>query len=138
MINKLYASKNARIPYPAASLELAGLPRKGYKGQSITFVEGQWRGESLATIANGLKMKADEDISLNDDDVDAIVCAIAGLVDNDCVLEGAQLESEISDRLKQALPPSSPSVSACPPNGYRLLKALGSIEEILITEETWK
>lgn len=124
--------------YPAGSLELIGLPRKGYKGQSVTFVEGKWRGESLATIANGLKLKADDEVSLNDDDVDAIICALTGVVDSSDALETDQLENEIADRLDQSLPPSAPKTDPTPPQGYRLLKNKESIKGVTVTESDWE
>lgn len=124
--------------YPAGSLELIELPRKGYKDQSITFVEGKWRGESLATIANGLRLQAGSEISLNDDDVDAIICALTGVVDSSDVLETDLLEKEIADRLKQSLPPSVEIVDPMPPKGYRLLRSMKSIKEITVTECNWE
>lgn len=124
--------------YPAGSLELNELPRKGYKGQSISFVDGKWRGESLATIANGLKLKANNEMSLNDDDVDAIICALTGVVDSADVLEADLLQKEIADRLDQSLPPSDLVVDPTPPQGYRLLKSKESITEVTVTESDWE
>lgn len=110
--------------YPAGSLELLGLPRTGYKGQRITFLDGKWVGETLAVIANGLNLVAEDEVSLDDDDVDAVICALTGVLSD--VLEGPRLREEITNRLSQRLPSSAESIDMSPPDGYRLLNALES------------
>ncbi len=110
--------------YPAGSLKNLSLPHVGYKNKSITFIDGQWRGETLADIANGLRFSADSGTTLNDDDVDACICAVTGVTTPTNCLGGDVLESKIRDHLTQRLPELSREVSARPPKGYKLLRCL--------------
>jgi hypothetical protein len=123
--------------YPAGSLELVGLNRSGYKRQTTTFNEGRWRGETLAKIANGLNLKAHEEVSLNDDDIDAIICSIAGVADSANILECNELQKEIEKRIHDSLPASATKVDCKPPKGYRLLKELGNFE-INVNKASWQ
>ena len=62
--------------YPARSLDLLGLPSKKYKGHKISFKDGHWTGGLAAEIAESLVLMAEEGETLNDDELDAIICAI--------------------------------------------------------------
>lgn len=134
--NLVRFGENIFETYPAGSLELVGLDRSGYKGQTTTFNEGKWRGETLAKIANGLNLKAHEEVSMNDDDIDAIICSIAGVVDSANILECNELQKEIEKRLQDSLPASATKVDCTPPHGYRLLKEIGYCE-IHVSKRAW-
>lgn len=114
--------------YPAASLECMGLPNKGYKGTSVVYSDGVWRmcegsGEktALAQIATALNLTASEQIVLTDDDLDAILCCLAGISPAEFALEGGELASEVQKRLSSK--GIDASLDICqPPKGYRLLR----------------
>ena len=119
--------------YPAGSLSLLGYPDSGYKGQRISYIDGIWNGDVLAEIANNLNLKADPDTMLNDDDVDACLCALTGVASENHLLQGASLNSEISKRIRKKLPSSLFSrVSTVPPSGYVLLKGWDENLEIQV------
>ena len=110
--------------YPAGSLELLKLPHTKYKGQRVTFLDGKWVGDTLAVVANGLGLVAENDVSLNDDEVDAVICALTGILPG--VLEGSELQQVIATRLSKRLPNSTNIENLLPPNGYRLLSSCGA------------
>ncbi len=93
--------------YPAASLEAMGLPAKGYKGQTIRISGAEvtvvhhprGREPKLDRIARGLNLRSETEAVLNDDDVDAIVCALTGVLEEDCRLQGRTLSNIVRARL---------------------------------------
>lgn len=112
--------------YPAGSLKLLNLPFKKYKNQQTTFKNGRWNienGETLAKIANCLKLTSEEEITLNDDELDAIICAITGVVDEEYLLRGVELTKRMQD-----LKGTENFGRICAPAGYVLLKSLPNIK----------
>lgn len=134
--------------YPAASLELLKLDRKGYKGHAYFSDEGKWEpaadpvtdaagdataetkrakrrraNSTFARTLNALKWTATPNQSLSHDDFDAVLCAVTGLALGASVLEGAALREEIELRVRTRME-SSPDtrMSLQAPLGYRLLK----------------
>lgn len=108
--------------YPAASLAQMGFSSKGYKGEPVHFREGQWVGSTkLAQLANALGFQAREGTLLGDDDLDAALCALTGVVVAEDRLEGEELErtmnQRIAEKLKRREAPQFPI-----PKGYVLLK----------------
>ncbi|MCK5342595.1 MAG: hypothetical protein KAR20_04275, partial [Candidatus Heimdallarchaeota archaeon] len=61
--------------YPARSLYLLELPYEKYKGSKISFKDGHWTEGVAAEIAEGLGLIAENGETLNDDELDAIICA---------------------------------------------------------------
>jgi hypothetical protein len=111
--------------YPAGSLRLSGLPHEGYKEKNsrITVEGDRWtghgpKGERLACIANKLRMTASPGTQLDHDEVDAVVCALAGVVDDSCLLRGEALEDAISNVI------SDDQVDPSPPEAYVLMRQL--------------
>lgn len=115
--------QNLYETYPAASLRLLGWPHKGYKekGNRIRFRDGQWigrgpKGGRLAEIANRLGVAAKLGAELDHDELDAVICALTGVLDDGCLLRDGDLENAISDRV------GSHSEAAAPPGGYFLIR----------------
>ncbi len=110
--------------YPAASLRLCGLPYEGYKENARVAFEGsQWvgngpKGERLARIANNLRMTASRGTELGHDDLDAVMCALTGVVDERCLLQGNELAVAISEKVRDD------RVDPTPPKAYVLMKRL--------------
>lgn len=118
--------------YPARSLDLLGLPSQKYKGHKISFKDGHWTGGVAAEIAGGLGLMAEEGETLNDDELDAIICAVTGVVDGDLILQGDELKHEISKNIKNKLKnPNMDEIDVDPPLGYVLLKERPDMEIIL-------
>jgi hypothetical protein len=73
--------------YPAGSLKLLksqipDLPNNKYKKQETKFSNRIWnKAGNLSKIANYLELKSEKEITISDDDLDAIICAITGIVD---------------------------------------------------------
>jgi hypothetical protein len=110
--------------YPAGSLRLLGLPHKGYKGEGkkycITY-DTRWvsydqEGGVLAGIANELGMFGQPGQMLNHDEFDAVVCALTGVVDSDCLCQGEDLETFISEKIGDV------QIDATSPKGYALIR----------------
>ena len=105
--------------YPACSLNLLGLPSKNYKNSEISLKNMQWipkkSGEVLVEIANGMNLTAKEGISLNDDELDAVICAITGIVDENYRLQGNELTEYINSSISNGNRYPAPM-------GYVLLK----------------
>jgi len=113
--------------YPAASLQLLNLPHERYKRTRARFEDGQWHGENLARIAHGLGLTADEGTSLNDDELDAVLCALTGIADRGEVLQGEELAAEVLGRIQPKLPGCDCSRFNLVPVGYVLLGARPSM-----------
>ncbi|GFO95997.1 hypothetical protein ig2599ANME_0181 [groundwater metagenome] len=117
--------------YPAGSLKLLksqmpNLPNNKYKKQQTTFRKGIWNSENginLSKIANCLKLTSEKEITLNDDELDAIICAITGVVDEKYCLYG----DELSDKMKK-LKGAENFSRICAPAGYVLLKSLSNMK----------
>ena len=98
--------------YPAASLQMCDLPYKRYK-----------RGDESV----GLRRRIADDLGirgpssgpeLTHDELDAVICAIASAIQDDCLLEGEELREEMLKRLKN----EASNNRHQPPKGYRLLR----------------
>lgn len=123
--------------YPRAVLERLIGSTPPYKNGRVVFRDRKWtprpmteatrhRSEALACIAKRICVTADDGTVINDDDLDAAVCAIAGLAPPSAVLCGHQLEQEvlchIKKKLKQPEARSVPSRCYPAPRGYLLLR----------------
>ncbi|MCW5771905.1 MAG: DUF429 domain-containing protein [Rhodospirillaceae bacterium] len=128
--------------YPAASLQLLGIPSGGYKNKRVQRVGGAWQGdESLARIAVAMRLVAKDGYELNDDDLDSIVCALTGLVAPAQRLARETLEDEIAARLSRRLSiPRHQLPVRLAPHGYALIKALPFAEIVCERRdyEGWK
>jgi hypothetical protein len=97
--------------YPAASLDAMALPSKGYKGQTISISGAevaviqcpQGKEPRLDVIARGLNLRSETENVLSDDDVDAIVCALTGVLDEDHRLQGHALLEIVRRQLREKL-----------------------------------
>jgi hypothetical protein len=99
--------------YPAATLELLNHPRRGYKG-----LRGR---EALATLGRDLRISHAEDETLSDDELDASICAITGVVDDQARLQGDDLDAEITRRMRdKMLTRETKGIPTAPPTGYVL------------------
>lgn len=100
--------------YPAGSLRLIegsftnqpGLKRhrQSYKEGRIVWIGGSWqpcikgraeRNDRLAELATKFELVADARVTLNDDDFDAILCALAGIGDDKARLGGRRLAEKL-------------------------------------------
>lgn len=122
--------------YPAGSLNLLKSqipPNNKYKKQETTFRNGIWNsenGRNLSQIANCLKLTSEKGITISDDELDAIICAITGVVDEKYCLYG----DELSDKMKELKGAESFS-RICAPAGYVLLKSLPNMKIYLIDKK---
>jgi hypothetical protein len=122
--------------YPAASLTLLGLPTRGYKGTTAFNDVSRWRADGkdapLADVLTSLGWSSSPGVQINDDEFDAILCALTGIVNADGRLEGADLENEILDRLSERGGEcQSRDFPATPPRGYVLLRHLPSLPVVV-------
>jgi hypothetical protein len=123
--------------YPADSLRLLGWPHKGYKEKDnrTTFRDGQWigrgpKGERLAEIASRLGLIAEPGTELDHDELDAVICSLTGVLDDECLLRDGNLEHVISESL------GNQRVNSAPPRGYVLLKEYPRELEIRLEKRT--
>ncbi|NJD52133.1 MAG: DUF429 domain-containing protein [Candidatus Methanoperedens sp.] len=101
--------------YPAGSLKLLNLPYNRYKKSQAEFENGSWKGGKIAQISRYLKLTSEQNITLNDDELDAIICSITGVVDEEYCLQGDELANKINSLI-------SNDKRYTAPNGYILLK----------------
>ena len=141
------AAENARLKlgdnifetYPAATLQLVWDTNQWtaakYKGGKIVYRDGKWQGQAgkkknaaarskeerknagLATLANNLGFRAAEDSALNDDEFDAIVCAITGCIPG-CTIQGETLAAVIRKKLVELHGETEWITEVKPPDGY--------------------
>lgn len=118
--------------YPAASLRFLDLPYEKYKKHKILFHNGCWTGGVAAEIAEGLGLVAENGDTLNSDELDAIICAITGVVNDNLILQGDELEYEILKKVKNKLKNVNlTDIDVSPPRGYVLLKEKPNVKIIL-------
>ncbi len=111
-------------------------PYEKYKPGGIFFKNGYWdwkkgdgKSEKLAEIAEAFKLTASEGLTLNDDEVDSIICASTGIVEENRLLKGNELVTEIKNRLMKKLGIGNlDGIQSLEPKGYVLLKKLPSFE----------
>jgi len=115
--------------YPALMLDLMGLPLSRYKGQPIIFSEGKWQGGLLAELATQLNFVAEDNTQLNDDEFDAILCALAGVADPEDRLEGDLLRKIINQQLREKLPDCQHEYD--PPAGYCVMRKRPSEKTVI-------
>ncbi len=110
--------------YPAGSLRLSKLPYAGYKDRKkvrINFEEGSWNGVGrkahlLARLANELRTTTRTGVELDHDEIDAVVCALTGVMSAECVLREDALRTCIQEKL------GDDGVDPTPPMAYALMK----------------
>ena len=113
--------------YPGATLELMTRTKPGYKkgraksevGEWVPSREGCTADEELACLANVLSVTAKPGTELNDDELDAVLCALAGVAPKCALLFGCGLEEVISSRINKA--PGTEDTAFAAPKGYVLL-----------------
>jgi len=119
--------------YPAAALELMGLPREGYKGHARYQPPDGWipvetkeedmqqraKNQVFARMLNLLAWNAPKSTILSHDSFDATLCAITGTAEPARRLEGVDLERAIQQRLTRKKRPVPSRMT--PPTGYALL-----------------
>ena len=138
--------------YPAAVLRLLGdssacgsmIERRSYKGGRAKREGGNWvplpkgkkqmaaaRAEALACKATELGITASDETTIDDDDLDATLCALTGVAPPFALLCGSALEIEISCRIAKKLNSTSrkaraerpgQETRATAPLGYVLLR----------------
>lgn len=125
--------------YPAATLQLVWDTNKWteakYKGGKIIYQDGKWQGQTgkkknaaarakeerknagLATLANNLGFQAAEGSEMNDDEFDAIICAMTGCIP-DCTLHKEALTAVIRKKLVKLHGQADWISKVEPPDGY--------------------
>ncbi len=123
--------------YPAGSLRLLELPHEGYKDDKdrITFEGDTWHGSGpkgrvLTRIANGLGISGTHGEMLSHDDLDAVLCALTGVVDRSCLLQGKELGTAIGERVDDH------RVDPTPPEAYALIERLPEEPTIVVSSKT--
>ncbi len=133
--------------YPAATIQLICASNEWteskYKGGEIVCSDGKWHGQpstsknadtrqkqdrknaGLATLANYLSFSADEGFGLNDDEFDAVLCAVTGCVP-ECTVRDQALGKIISDWLTAAHENLDGIGNVEPPMGYMVFDKLPS------------
>jgi len=96
--------------------------KPGYKGGVITLEGSMARARTdkatdqvLAQLARAMRLQSSEAITLTDDDVDAVLCALAAVAASDELLQGSSLQTLIREKLP-------PAVDSTPPRGYAILR----------------
>ncbi|MCQ6963683.1 hypothetical protein PV02_11620 [Methanolobus chelungpuianus] len=116
--------------YPAASLKQIGLNNSNYKNSIISFEDNEWKGDiKLAAIAQGLGFVSNKQISLNDDEIDASICALTGVLSSINLLKDNELGIKIKTEIETKIG-SNPfeNTNFEPPKGYVLIKSLPEVE----------
>jgi hypothetical protein len=125
--------------YPAATLQLVWDTNQWieakYKGGKIIYRDGKWQGQAdkkkngaarskeerknagLATLANNLGFRAAEGFALNDDEFDAITCAMTGCAPG-CTVQGETLATVIRKKLAKLHGEAEWITTVKPPDGY--------------------
>jgi hypothetical protein len=99
--------------YPAGSLEQIFGRRPPYKRQAAQYRNGRWTGDDgIVGLLDRLKTTADEGTQLNDDHLDAALCALTGILPSAYLLGSAMLGAAIQDRLAQKLGQRDPELIA--------------------------
>ncbi len=133
------------LTYPAAILQLICAENKwtatAYKGGKVVYLGGQWQPQAamkknqatqqkqavknsgLAVLANCLEFQADEGFEMNDDEFDAILCALNGCVP-ECVVSHQSLAKMLRETLAEKNGEINSIGSVEPPLGYVLLGRL--------------
>jgi hypothetical protein len=122
--------------YPAASLKQLGIANSKYKNSIISFEDDKWQGGAeLASIAHGLGFVSEEDTPFNDDDIDASICALTGVLSNIYLLKDDELAMKIKNEVKKKIDDTFVyNINFEPPNGYVLIKSLPEIKVTLKKE----
>jgi hypothetical protein len=109
--------------YPAGSLGQMFGPMSPYKRQAAQCRDGRWTGDDgIVGLLDRLEATADDGTRLNDDDLDAALCALTGVLPAAHLLESAMLAAAIQDRLAQKLGQREPELIALnPPARYVLI-----------------
>jgi hypothetical protein len=121
--------------YPAACLANISFPYRGYKGCSASRDNGTWVGSvigdasstkitSIQDIATQLGLSGDPSLTLNDDDLDSVICALACIDVEKHSLSGLRLADLIDGKLRGKLGRHSHDIPIEPPRGYVLLANL--------------
>lgn len=116
--------------YPAMSLaKWFGRTADSYKHVTKTaeWDGDRWVGDSgLAELMNLCGFVAKSNIHVNDDQFDACLCAIVGVVDSNLVLADDDLNADVARTLKSKIrkadAPRLQSLEVKAPKGYRILK----------------
>ncbi len=120
--------------YPARSLFYMGLRGKGYKKQKVCYSKMKWmshnKNKILTEIVEGLDLTAGEDVCLDDNELDAGICAITGIADENHRLQ----ENELTECINGLI---SNGKRYPAPMGYVLLKKKPDVK-INITKKTMK
>jgi Protein of unknown function (DUF429) len=119
--------------YPAASLRrVLGTPPQSYKKQSARFLNNHWHphdgnAEGLSTLLECLELQAAQGTTLDDHEVDALLCAVTGL-GGAFASTGAELLEEVTktlaDKMEMTVQEMAQLGLVFVPNGYRLLNTM--------------
>lgn len=126
--------------YPAGSLRLLGLPHRKYKdGEgAVTCREGRWGETTLGAIATALGFEGENGLRLNHDEVDAAVCALTGVFEDDYRLQERGLEEAVAERLSAKKGRKGRGAAFDrPPRGYVLLKRLPPGLKVRVEKCAW-
>ena len=81
------------------------------------------KNDGLATLANQLKLEAGEGSEMNDDEFDAVICAVTGCIP-DCTLDRESLRRFIRSKLIEEYGQSDWISKVEPPDGYVVFQCL--------------
>lgn len=119
--------------YPAASLALILSKKPKYKNSDLVLGEAPLDPSAgLPLLAKLLGLSGPVGCRITDDDIDAILCALCGLVDEECVLQGPDLEQHLASQLPPHHFASAAMFGDVAPKGYVLLRQLPRIQITIV------
>lgn len=117
--------------YPAASLKFSNIKAQGYKNSTAIWQDGAWVIKSITkenepsqqAFSRILKWLCCEAVSegfeLTNDDLDAIIAALPGIVPAQCLIGNQELEDIIRRHLEEKQTTTQQSLL---PNGFAIIK----------------
>ena len=138
----LNLDENLFETYPAATVQLVWATNEWtdekYKGGKAKYLNGKWQAQvgkkapsakqakknaGLAALANSLRLRAAEGFAINDDEFDAVLCAVTGCVPG-CTVEHESLAAAIRKKLVVLYGQGDWISKVKPPSGYVIFDRL--------------
>lgn len=118
--------------YPAAGLkQILRRKPKPYKARTTRFIGSEWvaceqpnqeaiDNTGLCQLATDLHLSSSDEQAWSDDDIDAVICALTGVLTGSDCLEGEDLRLKIEEKLTLKGFKNMPAELCKPPVGYVL------------------
>ena len=111
--------------YPAASLRMLGQRSRNYKGDPATSSgEGSWESAgNFGRLLEALRFSAQTGDAITDDDFDATLCALCGVIEKPDLLAGNELARFVREKLVEKGVRSEDAERMSTPINYVLLRS---------------